>query len=75
MMFTEYLRTNCPEYDSDEWIIKGIRREKFAKKRDYAGALRVYDPELFYRLKKEFESQYKRSNEPISNNKTKNENS
>lgn len=54
MKFTDYLRLNTPSYDSEEWIIGGERRERLALKRDYAGALRMYDPERFKKLKEEF---------------------
>lgn len=46
--YKEYLNeSHCPDYESDEWIIGGKRREYFASKGRYGDALYAYDKVAF----------------------------
>jgi len=45
--FIEYLNDVAPDYESDEWILGGKRREWYAKDGLYGEAMKKYDPIAF----------------------------
>jgi len=42
--YEEYLNELSPEYDSDEWIMGGKRRNVYASRQKYGTCMRKYDP-------------------------------